>query len=286
MKKLFLLFSLLGMLLIFAWLRFNLKTKPVQKPEAKAPEIKLTILEGWNVRDIDDYLTKQGLIKPGEFLKQEKTFNSTNFPALNYKPKSADLEGFLFPDTYRIYKPGPEAEVLIKNTDPSVQLIEKMLGNFSQKFNEGMIKQAQNKNMTVFDVLTLASIVEKETGHNVLTGGEQQKLDQERKIIAGIFYNRLAINMALESDATVNYVTGKGDSRPLLADTKINSPYNTYQNRGLPPGPICSPSLSSIMAVLYPEKSDYFYFLNDKQGRTYYAKTYEEHLKNKQKYLN
>jgi len=130
--------------------------------------------------------------------------------------------------------------------------------------------------MSVFDIVTLASIVEKESGAS----------QQDREIIAGIFYNRLNAGMALESDATVNYVTKKKTPAISQADTQLDSPYNTYKYPGLPPGPISNPSLGSLMAALYPQKTDYVYFLTDpKTDRAVFAKTYDEHLANKQKYL-
>ena len=111
-------------------------------------------------------------------------------------------------------------------------------------------------------------------------------LDEERRIVAGIFYNRLNAGMALQSDATINYFTGKNDPSPLLEDLEKNSPYNTYKNRGLPPTPIGNPSLSSITAVLNPTNTDYFYFLHKQpSGEPVYSRTFEEHVANKQKYL-
>lgn len=253
-----------------------------KKLPVKQPESQLTILEGWTVNDIGAYLEKQGLTKESDFVNSEKQFDYSKYAILASKPKNADLEGFLFPDTYRIFTPSAQNPT---STDASSQLIVKMLNNFSAKFTPEMQAQSAKQKMSVFEIVTLASIIEKETGHNAATQLQKEKLDQERKIVSGIFYNRLNINMALESDATVNYVTGKNDPSPLIVDTQINSPYNTYKNRGLPPGPICNPSLSSIMAALYPAETDYLYFLNDSQGLTYYAKTYEQHLLNKQKYL-
>ena len=146
-----------------------------------------------------------------------------------------------------------------------------------------MQEQARNQKMSVYEIVTLASIIEKEAGGKNLT---IDKLDEQRKIIAGIFYNRLKINMPLQSDATISYITKKQNAASELADTKIDSPYNTYKYSGLPLGTICNPSLSSIMAALYPSATDYLYFLHKQPSEDIvYAKTYEEHLINKQKYL-
>jgi UPF0755 protein len=110
-------------------------------------------------------------------------------------------------------------------------------------------------------------------------------MQKEREIVASVFYNRLEIGMALESDATVNYVTGKGDRSATIADTKIKSPYNTYQVKGLPPTPIANPGLGSLEAAINPATTDYIYFLNKPDGEAVYAKTLAEHNANRQKYL-
>ncbi|MDE2311781.1 MAG: endolytic transglycosylase MltG [Patescibacteria group bacterium] len=252
-----------------------------QHATAKAPEQQLTIIEGWTTAQIDQYLAGKQLIQAGDFIAAEKKYDTKNFPLLASRPAGADLQGFLFPDTYRVYKN------TASGTELSEQLISKMLNNFSAKFTPDMQAQAAAQKMSVYQILTLASIIEKETGRNAVSAAQKQALDQERKTIAGIFYNRLNAGMPLESDATVNYATGKNDPQPTLADTQINSPYNTYLRKGLPPGPICSPSLSSILAALYPTKTDYLYFLHDQTtGQAIFAVTYDQHLQNKQKYLH
>ena len=119
--------------------------------------------------------------------------------------------------------------------------------------------------------------MEKESGGK---GSPSQNisLDQERKMIASVFYNRLMIGKALESDATVNYATGKSSPGASSEDLQVNSPYNTYKYPGLPPGPICNPSLGSIQAVLAPIKTDYYYFLHHQpSGEVDFSKTFEEH---------
>lgn len=248
----------------------------------KAPEQNITVIEGWNNGEIADTLQSKNLISPKDFAALEKSFDVSAYPVLASKPKSADLEGFLFPDTYTVFSPSAD---LATNTAGSL-IIKKMLDNFSQKFTAQMLADTQNQGKTVYQIIILASIIEKETGRNAVTDEEKQQLADERKIIAGIFYNRLNIGMALQSDATVNFITGKNTPAVSEADTKINSPYNTYLYKGLPPGPICNPSLSSIMAAVYATKSDYFYFLSDpKTGQAIFAKTNDEQAANKQKYL-
>jgi hypothetical protein len=156
--------------------------------------------------------------------------------------------------------------------------------NFSTQ-DEG-VQMNNNTVMGRHQVLTLASIVERETGRGVRTDAGRAELQAEREVVAAIFLRRLKIGMALESDATVNYVTGKSDPAVSLKDTEVNSPYNTYKNAGLPPGPICNPSLSSVQAVMDASDTPYLYFLHAQpSGEVVYSKTFEEHVRNKQKYL-
>jgi UPF0755 protein len=273
--------ALLGGFLVF---RAKRNTKN-QKIITKAPEITLTIIEGWNINEITKYLEEKKFSEANKFIEITKNFNSTKFPILASKPVNASLEGFLFPDTYQVYDPN------IKNSQTNIQnpekdLIEKMLVNFSQKFTSEMQEQALKKNFSIYQVLTLASIIEKETGRNAVTPQQKQNLDTERKIVSGIFQNRLKIGMALESDATINYITKKNNPTPTSIDLETESPYNTYKVKGLPPTPICNPSLSSILAVLYPAPTEYYFFLHKQpSGEVVYSKTFEEHIKNKFKYL-
>lgn len=183
------------------------------------------------------------------------------FSFLSKVPSDASLEGYLFPDTYRVWE-----DTLPKG------LVEKQL----QEFNDQIIKRNPDAEsltgMTWHQIITLASVVE----------GEVRTPDV-RKTVAGIFLNRLKLGMALQSDATLNYVMSERNDRPTAKDLAIQSPYNTYDHPGLPPGPVGNPSLSAIDAVLHPAKTDYLYFLTDQKGDIYYAKTYDEHLRNKEK---
>jgi UPF0755 protein len=189
---------------------------------------------------------------------------SQEFSILADKPKSYGLEGYLFPDTYRIF-----------NQAPVLDVIEKMLGNLDAKFTPMMRADIARQGRTIYQVITLASIIEKEV-----------RIAEDRKIVSGIFWNRLAIGQALGSDATLSYILGDKDAAHSIEQTKIDSPYNTYHYAGLPPGPICNPSLDAIIAAIYPAATDYYYFLTDpKSGKTIFSKTLEEHNRNKQKYL-
>lgn len=257
----------------------------LEKLNAKAQELTITIIEGWNTVEIGKYLEKEGIVNEKNFLAAERNFKPATFDFLKTLSSDADLEGFLFPDTYRILKATAE----LAKTNPqlaSETIIKKILDNTQVKLAGLNINPANNQDLSLFGIITLASIVEKETGRNAVTAQQKQALQEERQTIAGIFLNRLKAGMPLESDATINYITGKNNPQPSTIDLSMDSPYNTYKNQGLPKGPICNPSLSSIEAVLDPAKTDYFYFLHKQpSGEVVYSKTYDEHLKNKQKYL-
>ena len=247
-----------------------------QKQSQKAVQVSITIPEGWTVEDIAQDLDNNPkrtdephVVNSADFIAAEQAFSVDNYPLLKSKPVTADLEGFLFPDTYFIPTKVPSTTTI------SDVIIKKMLDNFSLKFTPVMVAQAQTGNISIFDAVTLASIIEKEVPN-----------DADRKVVAGIFYNRLNMGMALQSDATVTYITHKNNPQSTGEDLSIDSPYNTYKYKGLPPGPISNPSLSSLMAALYPTKTDYLYFLTDPAtGRAVFAKTYDEQLANEKKYL-
>ena len=283
MLKRFFVSLIIGLILIGGAAAYLLKQyrreQAASRQNQKAPDQQITIIEGWSNTDIANMLQQKNILPAAAFLDAERSFDASGYPVLADKPKTADLQGYLFPDTYRIPKTS-------SSTVLAEAIIKKSLDNFQQKFTQDMQQQAMARSMTVYQILTLASIIEKETGRQTTTDAQKQALDTERRTVAGIFYNRLRAGMPLESDATVNYATGKKLTQPSLADTQTNSPYNTYKNPGLPPGPICNPSLSSIQAALNPINSDYMYFLHRPDtGQAVYSATYQEHLANKQKYL-
>lgn len=174
-----------------------------------------------------------------------------------------NLEGFLFPDTYRFkYDSTPQ------------EIIEKLLDNFDNKWQK-IYNEYGEQELSDYELLKLASIIEKEAKNN-----------SQKKIIAGIFYNRLKIDMPLQSCATIQYILPERKEILSEEDTKNDSPYNTYLYAGLPPTPISNPGADSIEAVFNPENTDFLYFLHDSAGEIHYAATYEEHQKNIEKYLN
>ena len=181
--------------------------------------------------------------------------------ALADKPKSASLEGYLFPDTYRFFKDAKLPDV-----------VNKMIANLENKLTSDLKMAIKNSSFTTYEVLTMASLIEKEV-----------KSDSDREIVSGILWKRLKAKIPLQVDATLVYITGRKEISD--ADKKINSPYNTYYYRGLPKGPISNPGLSAIRAAVFPENSPYWYYLSAKDGQTIFSQTLEEHNRNKAIYL-
>lgn len=226
-------------------------------------EAKITFPEGFSFKQIIARLNEQGLPKSGLLGKETIDDYQLQYKFLSDAPAGASLEGFLFPDTY-----------IFDRDDKASTIIKKFLDNFDKKLTPDLREQISKQGKKIYDVVILASIVQQEA-----IGEEDMAL------VAGVFANRLRIGMALESDATINYVTGKKDRQPLYADLKVVSPYNTYLNRGLPPGPIANPGLAAIKAAISPATTDYLFFLHPLDGPTIFSKTLAEHNQNKAKYL-
>lgn len=231
-------------------------------------ENKVTIIEGWRLKDIAADLSKEGIVSEADFLSAADIGNWRGRYEFLNDPKIKSLEGFLYPDTYNFFADATASDI-----------IKKLLDEFDYKVTDQMRADLKSQKRSLYDSVILASILEREISN-------KPAYDSERDIVSGIFLNRLRIGMGLQSDATVNYITGKTSTRPSLSDLAIDSPYNTYKYRGLPPGPINNPSLSSIKSAIYPQVSNYFYFLTDKSGQAYFAKTYAEHQANIGKYLD
>lgn len=223
---------------------------------------KITILEGWDTRDIKEYFVEKNISSAEDFEEALKKDYSNEFDFLKEKNLNIGIEGYLFPDTYDISL-GEKAEDIIKL----------MLSNFSKKLNTGLREQIISQNKTIFEVITMASIIEKEA-----------RTMDDKKIVSGIFWKRLETGMALQSCATVNYITGKNDPGVSLKDLEIDSPYNTYKYRGLPKGPISNPGLDSILAAIYPDQSKYWYYLSTPSGKIIFSKTFAEQKANQAKY--
>jgi UPF0755 protein len=214
-------------------------------------DVWVTTLEGWRNEEIAMALSKDLNLPEKEFLQ-------------------VAMEGYMFPDTYLIPKDATAGAIASMFKD-----------NFNEKITPDMLSVIAKEGMTKDELVTLASLVERE-GRNTT----------DRPIIAGILLNRLEKNWPLQVDATLQYSLGYQQREKIWwkkelsdEDKKIASPYNTYMNPGLPPGPIANPGLESIKAVIYPQSTDYMFYLHDKTGVAHYAKTLEEHLENSRMYL-
>ena len=227
--------------------------------------IKVTIPEGFELKMIAERLEEKGLTTKEEFIKAAKDFDQYDYKFLKHIPKDREnpLEGYLFPDTYNF----PQG---VSNQ----QIIATMLARFNEIFKDEYYDQAEKLNMTVDQVVILASIVEREA-----------KVASERPIISGVFHKRLEIGMRLESCATIQYILGERKPRLLNKDLEVVSPYNTYKNSGLPIGPIASFGEDSLKAALYPKKTDYLFFVAKDDGSHVFSKTLAEHNAAKKKVL-
>ncbi|HHX45414.1 MAG TPA: endolytic transglycosylase MltG [Chloroflexi bacterium] len=238
----------------------------------------VTVLEGWRAEETAAALEQAGIVSAEAFMQVVRggaqAVDAERYAFLRDRPEGSptDLEGYLFPDTYQF-----------PQESDAVRVVETMLQNWDQRVSEDLREKAQARGMTLYEVLTLASIVEREA-----------VVDEERPRIAGVYLNRLEADMRLEADPTVQYALGLDAETgrwwtPLTIDQVQNtdSPYNTYRVGGLPPGPICNPGLASIQAVLNPEPTDYLYFVANKvagDGSHVFALTFDEHVANIQQY--
>lgn len=217
-----------------------------------------TVPEGYDLAQIGQLLAEKGICGYDEY-KQALT-GEYNYSFMKDIPaRDNRLEGFLFPDTYQVPRGITAREV-----------VDMMLARFDQVWKTRFESSARQQGRTVYEVVTLASLVEKEA-----------KIDEERPIIAGVLENRLRKGMLLQVDATVLYGLGQHKQQVTYEDLKVDSPYNTYRYPGLPPGPIASPGAASIEAVLNPARHDYYYYVYVGDGRHYFSRTYEEHLQAK-----
>lgn len=215
-------------------------------------DVWITTLEGWRVEEIAQLLSKELEIPEREFIAIAE-------------------EGYMFPDTYLLPKEATAAAV--------VQMFK---NNFYKRVTPEMIQDAQSRGLSLQEVITLASMVEREG-----------RTDADRPVIAGILIKRMNTpGWTLDIDATLQYALGYQSQEKTWwkkvltnADKKIDSPYNTYMNGGLPPGPISNPGLASIRAVIYPQESDYWFYLHDPTGAVHYGKTLSEHESNIAAYL-
>lgn len=221
-------------------------------------EITVTIPEGYTVEQTFKLLEEKG-VATVEDLKEQAANHDYKFSFLADRPlgDANRLEGYLYPDTYTFYTP-----------HSALYAINKLLVTFDSRLNDDLRKEIEKSGKSIHEILTVASLVEKETD------------GKDRDKIASVIYNRLNNPKGetvgrLQIDATLAYING--GKVPTEADKEIDSPYNTYKNKGLPPGPIANPGMDSIMAALHPAKTDYYYYALGDDGVHHFSKTYKEH---------
>src|SRR3989338_4577337 len=260
----------------FGSFRYYQKTHPKYVPLPPREEVTITIIPGWNLRDVAEYLVKKGFAST-----TDEVYMETGMPAKDFRliaayqfdphearpfleiPPYASKEGFLAPETYRVYK------------DATVRdIVDKLLEQRKKEFTEEMKLAGEKSGRPGYDIMIMARIIEKEVKH-----------DEDRAKVSDILWGRLKTGWALQVDSSVHYFVDRtGDVFTTEKERETDSPWNTYLHPGLPLGPICNPSVESIRAAIYPEKNNYWYFLSGRDGKMYYGKTLEDHAVNK-KYL-
>lgn len=239
-------------------LRQNMSTKEVaQTLTSGRQDIWVTVLEGWRREEI------------AAGIKRVFSDNQVDFDEREFLSATTGKEGLLFPDTY------------LFPLDANASVVASILENtFKQKITDKMRADIESQGKTLNQVITMASLIEREA-----------KTSTARKMVSGILWKRIENDWPLQVDATLQYAKGYDSIEqtwwkpPLAIDKEIKSAYNTYQNQGLPPGPICSPSFDSIMAAIYPTPSENWFYITDNQGQMHYAETIDQHNQNVNTYL-
>ncbi len=223
--------------------------------------IRLTVPEGFTLFDVAQLFEAYGFGPADSFVRAASDRSVIG----SLDPGARTLEGYLFPDTY----------ALPRKTD-APKLVRLMVAQFVRTFTPDLRQAAEARSLSVHELVTLASIVEKETG-----------AASERPVVAAVYQNRLRIGMPLQCDPTVIYaleLAGRYDGNIRKQDLSLDSPYNTYRYAGLPPGPIASPGRAALEAVAHPADADYLYFVSRNDGTHVFSRTLEEHNRNVQKY--
>lgn len=247
---------------------------------AQVNQVQITLREGESVRDLANRLAEAGIVSSSTFIdaagRPAADYDSLDssvarpigfgneFSFLEDKPANYGYEGYLFPDTYRFSK-----------TATSGQIMRKMLKNFDAKLSPAMRQEVSRQGKTIWEIVTMASILEKEV-----------RTAADMKLVSDLFWRRLARGQAFQSDATLSYILNDTVAAHSAKDLELDSPYNSYRFKGLPPTPIGNPGLAALEAAIYPAPNDYNFFLNDpKTGATIFATDFEQHKRNKQQYL-
>ncbi|TVR29312.1 MAG: endolytic transglycosylase MltG [Spirochaetaceae bacterium] len=224
----------------------------------------VTFPEGWTIQQISERLDARGIVEQQQFAQNAVMQQGyRDLEVLGDLQDEQDLQGYLFPDSYR-FEPDSNARSVVR------RMVNRLAQNLPHEWQQTLAEQGR----TLHEVLTLASIVQAEA------------LEDDVSEVAGVFWNRLRSGWRLESDATVNFALGTSKRQPTFADTYVEHPYNTYRFAGLPPGPIGNPGREAIEASLDPPDSDYFFFLHKNNGDIVLSRTFSEHLAAKARYLD
>ena len=238
----------------------------ISKGGKKTNIVTITIPEGYELKQICKKLSENGLIDEERFMTLTKDAKNCadKYDFLKEVHEGSSLEGYLFPSTYDV-ESGSSEEVII----------EKMLDTYEEVYKSTIEDRIENTGLSLNELMALASIIEREG-----------KVDEERPLIASVFYNRLEKGMHLESCATIQYALGERKDKLTYDDLKIESDYNTYKHKGLPPGPIASPGLKSIEAAVSPANVDYLFFVSNGDGTHTFTTNFKDHLDAKNKNNN
>jgi len=246
---------------------------------------RLTVPEGYSVEEIAAQAEEQLPVAADRFMELMEDEEFIKSLIDEYPEMLSDeildedvkypLEGYLYPATYDITEEEPKIEDIIRKMLDATQSNSYSVYNSAGGYSINL--EGENKELTFHEFLTLSSLVEKEATSLA-----------DRSKIASVFLNRMSENpaMPLQTDPTVLYALGEHQERTLFEDLEVEDPYNTYIHTGLPPGPIASPGLESLQSTMNPSNTDYYYFLADSEGNNHFARTFEEHVENREKYIN
>ena len=231
-------------------------------------KLEVAIPEGFTIDQIEERLNEKanlwgnasGQIKIKNF--KIRDFKD-DYDFLETAPPNFNLQGFLFPATYQL-SPRVSTE----------EVIRKMLEKFDKELTPDLREKIKRQEKSIFEIVIMASLLEKEV-----------QTEEDKELVSGILWKRLENDIPLQVDATITYITGKKTTKISKEETQIDSPYNTYKYLGLPIGPICNPGLDSIKAAMYPEESEYWYYLSIPGGKTIFSETLEKHNLVKREYL-
>jgi len=218
---------------------------------------RITIPEGFTAVEIAARFQENGLCDAPDFIRIVKDPSGNNIDTHGYD--ISNLEGFLFPETY-----------FFDRTTSCTQMVQRMVDQFFKEFRGEYLERGKQLGLSINGIVTLASLIE-----------EEAKVPSERPVISSVLHNRIRNDMLLQCDATVQYALPMRKERLLYKDLEIDSPYNTYRHRGLPPGPICNPGISSISAAVNPVRSGFFYYVAKGDGSHIFSRTDEEHIRAK-----